>query len=87
MTATTRADWMVNPQRVDGRPLQPLIDVECATCRERSDTTDCQGAAEAWAIEHTMQTGHRRYRENHAEFIQVTPSPVSPLYAWDEACR
>ncbi|MFF3793814.1 hypothetical protein ACFYXW_27840 [Streptomyces sp. NPDC001981] len=57
-------------------PQEPLYEVECTTCEERSECTEGDRLApELWTLKHTAANpSHRVYRAIVTMFWQVSPA-------------
>lgn len=73
------ADWTIGADRTPGAS-PPIREVECTSCRERSDADTGQLGPDVWAIGHAGATGHTSFREFVTAFLRVIPAPGNPLY-------
>ncbi|MEE4494151.1 DUF7848 domain-containing protein [Streptomyces sp. BE230] len=74
------ADWTIGVDRTPGTS-DPVHEIECTTCMERSDAHGQRTPPEDWALSHAGRNpSHRGYRAIITSFLHVTPAPGNPLY-------
>ncbi|MFF3728837.1 hypothetical protein ACFYXM_00530 [Streptomyces sp. NPDC002476] len=69
--------WSIGPDWSEEAP-PPVRQVECTTCRERSEECTSQLGPDAWALRHAALSGHDGYRETVTALLRVTPAPGAP---------
>ncbi|MFE7424432.1 MULTISPECIES: DUF7848 domain-containing protein [unclassified Streptomyces] len=69
--------WSIGPDRSE-EASPPVRQVECTTCRERSEECTSQLGPDAWALRHAALSGHDGYRETVTALLRVTPAPGAP---------
>ncbi|WP_255954656.1 DUF7848 domain-containing protein [Streptomyces odontomachi] len=81
MTGSASAEWMLGPERDDeGHMTVRLREVQCRDCGETSGANPEQGVTDRWALRHTVDRGHRYYREIISADLVTQPAPTNPLY-------
>ncbi|AKA06871.1 hypothetical protein SAZ_34035 [Streptomyces noursei ZPM] len=80
MSTYAFAPWAIGPDRSDEETVSPLRQIECTTCREKSEADAQQFGSDTWAISHAARTGHLGFREVVTALLRVVPAPGNPHY-------
>jgi hypothetical protein len=78
-TVLRYAQWLISRDTSEGAPAEPLHEMQCTTCSERSAASSDVAAAQDWALQHSGRyPSHTGYRETVTRFWRTRLTDATP---------